>query len=345
MLVSVIAPVYRNECSLGELHARVASVSNEFEMVLVDDRSDDGSWAVVQALAARDPRVRGVRLARNLGQDAASLIGLATARGSWRVVLDADLQDPPEIIPAMVDKWREGYQVVFAQRRSRRGERRSKRVVAHIGYWLISRISDVPIPRDTGDCRLIDRKVIDVLRLLPEKHGFLRGLVAFAGYKQTVVTYDREARVSGRSKYDPNFGSIRIGINGVAAFSSKPLTLILIAGCCLTVFALLVAVWFLFDQRSRVPDITPSLATMAIVISLSAGLQLIGLGIVGAYVGRIYDEVLGRPMYIVADRVNFELDEPTKVSADAIKTTTVPGPFEKPSVKACPLTRFWIPKA
>jgi glycosyltransferase involved in cell wall biosynthesis len=265
-------------------------------------------------------------MSRRFGQPAATMAGIEACAGRACIVLDADLQDPPEIIPALVDKWREGYQVVFAQRRSRRGERRSKRVVAYIGYWLISRISDVPIPRDTGDCRLIDRKVIDVLRLLPEKHGFLRGLVAFAGYKQTVVSYDRDTRASGVSKYHPSFGSVRIGINGVTAFSSKPLTLVLVAGFGLAAFALVVALWYLLEKLYLDPDITPGLATTVIFISLFSALQLIGLGIVGAYVGRIYNEVLGRPMYVVADRVNFERDEPTQETAAAMRTTTVRGP-------------------
>ena len=310
--ISVVAPVFHEETTIPVFVARVRAalerVTTSFEIIFGLDPSSDATEAVARRLAAEDPRIRLIIMSRRFGQPAATMAAIEACSGKACIVLDADLQDPPEIIPALVEKWREGHQVVFAQRRTRHGERRIKRMVAHVGYWLVNRLSDVPIPRDTGDCRLIDRTVIDVLRQLPEQHGFLRGLVAFAGYKQTMVPYDRDPRSSGTSKYSPSFGSVRIGMNGIIAFSSKPLMLVFVAGCGLARFAVVVALWHLLEKFYLAPEITPGLTTTVVLVSFFSGLQLIGLGIIAAYVGRIYDEVRRRPRYLVADRVNFDDD-------------------------------------
>ena len=314
--LSVVAPLFEEEAVIrafvDRVRAALATVTSAFEIIFsIDPSRADATEDVARELAAADPRIRLLIMSRRFGQPAATIAGIEACSGRACLVLDADLQDPPEIIPSMVEQWRAGYDVVCAQRRRRDGERWTKRLVAHTGYWLINRISDVPIPRDTGDCRLIDRKVIDVLRMLPERHGFLRGLVAFAGFKQTVVFYDRQARTAGRSKYNRTYGSVRIGINGVVAFSSKPLSLVFAAGCALALFALAVAVWYLLEKLYFARDITPGLTTMVMFLSLFSGLQLIALGIIGEYVGRIYDEVRGRPLYVVAERVNFDEHERT----------------------------------
>jgi dolichol-phosphate mannosyltransferase len=219
------------------------------------------------------------------------------------VVIDVDLQDPPEAIEPMFAKLAEGYEVVYAVRRTRAGETIIKRLIAHLGYIVINSLSDVQIPRNAGDFRIMTRRVIEELRLMPESHGFLRGLVAHIGFRQTSIEYDRDARFSGHGKYNRLTGSVKIGLNGIISFSSKPLQLMSLAGFILASFSFLLGAWYALQHFIGVP-LTAGLSTTVLVVTFFSGVQLLSLGLIGEYIGRIYDEVKRRPMYIVDKKLN-----------------------------------------
>jgi dolichol-phosphate mannosyltransferase len=221
------------------------------------------------------------------------------------VVTDVDLQDPPELIEPMYARLSEGCEVVYAKRRSRKGETLAKRVVSYFGYKVIARLSDVPIPRDTGDFRIVTRRVIEELRRLNESHGFLRGMVAYVGFRQEFVEYDRDERYSGRGHYNRLTGSLRIGLNGLIGFSSRPLQLMSLVGVGFAGFSFLLGAWYVLQRLIGMP-LTPGLSTTVLVVTFFAGVQLLGLGLMGEYIGRIYDEVKRRPLFIVDRRVNFD---------------------------------------
>jgi dolichol-phosphate mannosyltransferase len=218
-------------------------------------------------------------------------------------VIDIDLQDPPEIIPQMYEKLKEGYEVISARRRSRKGETIIKRFISRIGYQVISRISDIDIPSDVGDFRIMTRKVIEELRRLQETHGFLRGLVSFVGFRQTTIDYDRNERYSGHGKYNQFFGSFKIGLNGIICFSSKPLQLMSIIGIVFAGFSFLLGGWYVLQKLIGL-SLTPALPTIVLVVTFFAGIQLLALGVIGEYIGRIYDEVKKRPSYIIDKTIN-----------------------------------------
>jgi len=232
------------------------------------------------------------------------MAGILTCNGKACAVIDVDLQDPPELISDMYAKFKEGYEVVYAKRRSRKGETVPKRIVAGVGYYVINKLSDIELPRDTGDFRIMSRKVIEDLRRLNETHGFLRGLVAYVGYKQASIEYDRDQRLHGRGNYNRFFGSMKIGLNGLISFSSKPLQMMSIAGGILAGFSFLLGAWYVFQKLAGF-DLTPGLSTTVLVVTFFAGVQLLCLGLMGEYVGRIYDEVKRRPMYIIDKKLNF----------------------------------------
>jgi dolichol-phosphate mannosyltransferase len=220
------------------------------------------------------------------------------------VVIDVDLQDPPELIPEMYDRLQGGYEVVCAKRRSRKGETLIKRLVTAVGYWVIARLSEVQTPRDTGDFRIVTRRVIEELRRLHETHGFLRGLVAYVGFKQTFVEYDREERAHGPGNYNRFVGSLKIGLNGLISFSSRPLQLMSVVGALFAGFSFLLGAWYAIQHFWGI-ELTPGLSTTVLVVTFFSGVQLLSLGLMGEYVGRIYDEVKGRSMFIVDRKVNF----------------------------------------
>jgi dolichol-phosphate mannosyltransferase len=209
------------------------------------------------------------------------------------------------VIPALYHKLQEGYDVVYAKRSSRQGETWAKRVIASVGYYLINRLSDIPIPRDTGDFRIITRRVIEELKKLGEAHAFLKGLVAFVGFKQAAVLYERDARYNGKGKYNPWVGSLKIGLNGLIGFSTKPLQLMSLLGLLIAGGSFLLGLWYLIQKLLGFP-LTPGLSTMVLVVSFFSGVQLVALGLMGEYIGRIYDEVKRRPLYIIERSVNFQ---------------------------------------
>ena len=254
----------------------------------------------------RNPKIRLLVFARRFGQPAATMAGIFASRGDTCVVIDVDLQDQPELIADLHRKLQAGYEVVYAQRRSRKGETLVKRLVSYLGYATINRLSDVPIPRNTGDFRIMTRRVVDELRRLNESHGFLRGLVAYVGFKQTYIEYDRDERFTGKGNYSRLTGSLKIGLNGLIGFSSRPLQLMSIAGFILAIFSFVLGLVYVGQKLVGV-DLTPGLSTTVLAITFSSGVQLLGLGLIGEYVGRIYDEVKRRPMYIIDRRDKLRL--------------------------------------
>lgn len=314
VVLSLVVPVYNEEKAVPLFLERVVPIlrriTEAFEILFVLDPCRDRTQAVIEEAIAREPRVRLLVMTRRWGQNACMIAGFEHCRGQACIITDVDLQDPPELMLDMVAKWREGYQVVYAQRRRRAGDPWPRRVVAFCGYWVINRISQVPIPRDTGDYRLLDRRVIEGLRQLQETHGFLRGLVPYVGYRQTLIQYDREERKAGASKYSAWVGSLRHGVDGLVAFSIQPLTLISILGAAVLGVSILLLVGYGCGRWSGGTGsawCTPG----TIIITGLSGLQLLALGVVGEYIGRIYEEARRRPKYMVAQRINFpeESDE------------------------------------
>ena len=301
--LSVVVPVYKEEGNIPEYLARIVpileSCVSSFEVIFSVDPGPDGTERVISEAAAVDPRIRAIVFSRRFGQPTATLAGIDEARGRAVVVMDVDLQDPPELIIEMVAKWREGYEVVYAQRRTRKGETLIKRIVANVGYRVIDRFGEVPIPRNTGDFRLLDRVVVDHLKQFPETHGFLRGLVALVGFEQVAIEFDRPERFAGKGNYNRFLGSLRIGFNGLVGFSSALLNLSTILGLVAAVVAIIVA--FAYGMAKILGVGFPiGNTTIVVIVLLLGGLQLVCLGIAGQYIGRIYDEVKRRPRYIVA---------------------------------------------
>ncbi|MGH3995172.1 MAG: glycosyltransferase family 2 protein, partial [Pseudonocardiaceae bacterium] len=287
----------------------LSGLDMEWELIFSVDPSRDRTEELILGLIERDPRVKMLRFSRRFGQPMATLAGMEAAGGDAVVVIDCDLQDPPELIPELVGQWREGFDVVYAQRRTRAGETLPKRIVAALGYRLIGRIAEVEIPPNTGDFRLMSRRVVDNVVALKEGHGFLRGLVGLVGFRQTSVLYDRDPRVAGKSKYNKFLGSLLIGLNGVIGFSRYPLQVSSLLGIALSGFAFLLAIVYLGLKLGGV-DFPIGNPTIVIVVSFFSGLQLLSLGVMGEYVGRIYEEIRERPKYIVESRHGWE-DERT----------------------------------
>ncbi|HEY1715416.1 MAG TPA: glycosyltransferase family 2 protein [Solirubrobacteraceae bacterium] len=307
--LSIVIPAYKEEDNIGRVYDRLSAVLDgldlEWELIFSVDPSPDRTEELILALRERDPRVKMLRFSRRFGQPMATLAGLEAASGDATVVIDCDLQDPPELIPDLVARWHEGFDVVYAQRRTRVGETLPKRIVARLGYRVINRIAEVEIPPNTGDFRLMSRRVVENVVSLKEHHGFLRGLVGLVGFRQTSVPYDRDARAGGTSKYNQFFGSLAIGINGLVGFSRYPLQLISLVGIMFSVLAFVVAVVYLGLKLGGVsfPIGNP---TIVVVVAFFSGIQLLSLGVMGEYVGRIYDEARERPKFIIESRHGFD---------------------------------------
>jgi len=307
--ISLIVPVYKEEANIRPFLERVEKVFREmgknYEIIFALDPSPDRTEQVILEEINRNENIRLLVFSRRFGQPAATMAGILSCTGKTCVVIDVDLQDPPELVESMYRKLDEGYEVVYAKRRSRKGETALKRLIAYVGYAAINRLGDVQIPRNTGDFRIMTRRVIEELRRLNESHGFLRGLVAYVGFKQAFIEYDRDERLAGKGNYNRLTGSFKIGLNGLISFSSRPLQLMSIAGFVLAALSFLIGGWYVL-QKLLGFELTPGLSTTVLVVTFFSGVQLLGLGLMGEYVGRIYDEVKRRPMYIVDKQVNFD---------------------------------------
>jgi polyisoprenyl-phosphate glycosyltransferase len=310
--LSVVVPAYKEEDNVEPLYTRLSGVLNElrldWELIFSVDPCPDRTEELILALRERDPRVKMLRFSRRFGQPMATLAGLEAARGDAVVVIDCDLQDPPELIAQLIEQWRDGYDVVYAQRRTRAGETIPKRIVAWAGYKVIKRIAEVDIPPNTGDFRLMSRRVVDNVVALKESHGFLRGLVGLVGFRQTSVLYDRDPRTAGTSKYNRLLGSLVIGLNGVVGFSRYPLHLISVLGLVFSLLSFLLAIVYLALKLAGVAFPTGN-PTIVIVVAFFSGIQLLSLGVMGEYVGRIYDETRNRPKFIVESSYGFDENE------------------------------------
>ncbi len=307
---SIVAPIYNEEETLPHFYARVVAVMEglgaPFELVLVNDGSHDRSLEEMRALHARDPRVVVVDFSRNFGHQVAISADLDHARGDAVVIIDSDLQDPPEVIPALVAAWRRGAEVVYAQRRIRPGETRFKLLTAAAFYRTIRRLTSVDIPRDTGDFRLLDRKVVDALVSMKERHRFMRGLSVWVGFRQEAVRYDRQERFAGETHY-PLSKMMRFALDAITGFSYVPLQLATTMGFILAGLSLL---GILVAAVLRILNVAiQGQTTTLIVVLLLGGIQLIFLGVVGEYLGRIYDEVRARPLYITREVLGNDLGD------------------------------------
>ncbi|MBW3629614.1 MAG: glycosyltransferase family 2 protein [Gemmatimonadetes bacterium] len=308
-LLSVVVPCYNEEAVIRETHQRLAALlagldSLDFEIVYVDDGSRDDTPRILHQLYAEDPHVRVLRFSRNFGHQIAVTAGVEHATGDAVVLIDADLQDPPEVIARMVERWREGYDVAYGIRTDRPGETAFKLWTAKAFYRLLNRLSDTKIPLDTGDFRLMDRKVVLALQAMPERDRFIRGMVSWVGFRQIEVPYERAPRLAGESKY-PFYKMFRFALDGIASFSIAPLRLATWMGFSASGLAMLGIVYALFLRFFTSIWVTGWTA-LFIVILFMGGIQLLTLGIIGEYVGRIYAEAKRRPLYLVQERLGFE---------------------------------------
>ena len=307
-LLSVVAPIYNEEGTLDEFYARVSGALDglNYELVLIDDGSTDASPALLDRLASVDPRVHVVFLSRNFGHQTALTAGLDHARGDAVVMLDADLQDPPEVIPKMLDHWRAGCDVVYAVREERDGESRFKLATARWFYRLFDKLAQVELRANAGDFRLLDRQALDALLSMRERSRFLRGMTVWVGYRQAAVLYRRDPRFAGETKYTLS-RMFRFSLDAISSFSHRPLQLATLLGFLISTLAF-IAIPVVVALRI-VGSYLPGFSTVTIAVLLLGGIQLIAIGIIGEYVGRIYDEVKGRPLYLVRSRLNISDQE------------------------------------
>jgi polyisoprenyl-phosphate glycosyltransferase len=312
MLLSLVVPVYKEEKTIAEFLRAVRPVlegiTGDYEIIFSLDPSPDRTEEIILEERSRDERTKLLKFSRRFGQPMATLAGLQYASGEAVVVMDVDLQDPPDLLPAMFQKWREGYDVVLPQRRQRTGEPWLKRLVAGTGYRIINRIASVPIPPNTGDFRLMSRRVVDQVLRLKENHGFLRGMVALVGFKQCLIPFDRPSRMAGETNYNRFVGSLRIGFNGIFCFSTYALTLSTQFGFLIAVLSFLLGLVYLTMKLGGFPFPIGN-PTIVILVLFMGGIQLISVGILGEYIGRIYEEVRARPKFIVERAEGFHKNE------------------------------------
>ncbi|CAN5846491.1 glycosyltransferase [soil metagenome] len=306
--ISVVVPLYCEASNIDYLFKRLETVLDQlgttYEIICVDDGSSDDTVEGLKRHRQRNPRIKIVALSRNFGKELALTAGIDYANGAAVVPIDADLQDPPELIEVLVAKWREGYDVVYAKRRSREGETWLKRVTANSFYRVMERMSKVPIPRDTGDFRLLDRRVVEVIKRLPERTRFMKGLFAWVGYRQAEVMYDREPRHSGQTKW--NYWRLwNFAIDGIASFSLAPLRMWSYVGIGFAVLSFLYGSFLLLRTLVLGIDV-PGYASLMVAVLFLGGVQMVSLGILGEYLGRVYEEVKGRPLYLVRDTYGAE---------------------------------------
>jgi dolichol-phosphate mannosyltransferase len=315
MLLSVVVPVYKEEKNIPEFLRRirpiVGGITEDYEIIFALDPSPDRTEDVILQERAGDERIKLLKFSRRFGQPMSTLAGMQYSRGEAVIVMDVDLQDPPELVRDLIAKWREGYDVVLPQRRQRTGEPWIKTLVAETGYKVINKIADVKIEPNTGDFRLMSRRVVDEVVRLRESHGFLRGMVAVVGFRQCLLPFDRPARYAGETNYNRFFGSLRIGFNGIFCFSNYALSLSTQFGFVIAGASFLVAITYLGMKLCGFPFPLGN-PTMVVLLLFLGGIQLISVGILGEYIGRIYEEVRARPRFIV-DRAEGFAGSPPRI--------------------------------
>jgi len=308
MLISIVVPVFNEEKNILQFLTKVQSVMKSiecnYELIFALDPSTDRTENQILSEIEKNKQIKLIKFSRRFGQPMATLGGMAHTSGDAVIVMDVDLQDPPELIPNMINKWIEGYEVVIPQRTSRKGEPLIKKIISSVGYNIIAKVSRVNIPPNTGDFRLMSRRVVQHVLSLTEGHGFLRGLVAIVGFKQCLIEFERPARYAGKTNYNRFIGSLRIGLNGIFGFSTMALQLSTQLGFCIAAGSFLIGIIYLVMKLTgtNFPIGNP---TMVILVLFLGGIQLISVGILGEYIGRIYEEVLKRPKYIVDKSIGF----------------------------------------
>ncbi len=309
---SLVVPVYNEEAVIEETNRRLiaalSAVGDSFEVIYVNDGSRDRSATLIRQMCRADQRIKLLTFSRNFGHQTAITAGMDHASGDAIIIIDADLQDPPEIIPQMIERWKAGFDVVFGRRSSRAGETWFKRKTASLYYRFLNRLTDVEIPVDTGDFRLIDSKVRDVLLKMPEHNRYVRGLISWLGFSQTELLYDRAPRLAGETKY-PLGKMLRLGLDGITSFSNKPLKISIGLGAVLSITSFIFLIFVFVARLFDLVVMEPGYASIMCVILFFFGIVLIMLGIIGEYIGRIFEEVKGRPLYIIADKLgDFDRD-------------------------------------
>lgn len=301
---SVVIPIYNEEDNIPVLYEKLVGVlkkiGGNYEIIFIDDGSSDSSWDLLNEIHEKNSHVKLLKLSRNFGHQTAISAGINFAKGDAVITMDGDLQDPPELIPKLIEKWKEGYQVVYAVRKARKGETFLKKGVAWFFYRFLRAISEVEIPMDTGDYRLMDKNVAGRLRDLKEQYRFIRGLTSWMGFKQIGVEFIREPRYKGEVKYS-FWKLMRLALNGIISFSIKPLQVASFVGFLTSTFAFLFAIWAIIS-RFVLNKIVPGWTSTIVIVLFLGGVQLITLGIIGEYIGRIYGEVKNRPLYIIEEK-------------------------------------------
>lgn len=310
--LTVVVPLLNEEAVLDAFHAALTDVAAglpaALEVIYVDDGSTDGTSARLESLRARDPRVKTIEFSRNFGHQSALAAGLARAGGDAVVLMDGDLQDPPSLLPAMLERWRNGAEVVYAVHRSRAGESFVKRATAHLFYRFLRRAAGTALPLDAGDFRLLDRRVVDALNALPERRRYLRGLVGWVGFRQEALPFDRPARAAGKTKFT-FFRMLRFALDGVTSFTSFPLRLVTLAGGTASLGSLVLLGWA-FYVKFVAQRTVPGWTSLMAVVLFMGGAQFLALGVVGEYLARVLDEAKGRPLYVVRRVAGFEAGDP-----------------------------------
>ena len=333
---SIVIPVYNEEESLPNLFARVTHVMNELdgeaEAILVDDGSRDRSFAIMKSFHEKDPRFQALSLSRNFGHQMALTAGLDYARGQAIVTMDADLQDPPEVIFDMAKKWREGFELIYAVRKSRDVDTLFKKYTAIAFYHLLRKLASIEAPINSADFRMVDRKVLLSFRRLKEKNRYIRGLFSWLGYKQTEVYYDREARVAGETKY-PFFKMLNLAFDAIISFSSLPLRLCVSGGLFVALISFLYGTWIIIAKMLSLDVFISGWASLAVLMCFLGGLHMFLIGVLGEYLSRVYDEVRGRPLYLVSEIVSSRPSTQAMTSMDEVvpKVPAQSTPYHQPA--------------
>ena len=307
--ISVIVPMYYEEKVAEECYKRLTTCLQKltnytYEIIIIDDGSKDKTLEILENIASKDDKVKVISFSRNFGHQAAVTAGLKHVSGDAIIIIDADLQDPPELIPQMIQLWEQGNEIIYAKRKKRKGESPFKLLSAKLFYQILNALSDTEIPKDTGDFRLVDRKVVDTINNMPEHNKFLRGLFSWVGYKQIPFEYEREERFAGETKY-PLRKMLKLASDGIISFSTKPLKLVGLLGFISIVISILILIYALLSYFLKLNQLSAGWTSLMVAITFFAGVQLLSIWIMSEYIGRIYDETKQRPQFIINKKINF----------------------------------------